>query len=342
MNHLVSIIIPIYNSSNYLKMCFQSLRKQTYKNFEVVLVNDGSTDNSLDVCNEICEKDERFIVFTTTNCGVSSARNFGIKQCRGDLLCFIDADDYVEESFLSDLVNGISNADVAFCRFFVEEHDSQIKYLETNLLELCDKPHQIELFIFDGLYDLRENILFRDCIFGSCWRSIFRKKILLENNLSFNPSLSLGEDLIFMMSYLLCCDKCFIVDKYLYHYTIRSNSATGTYTKGFNHDFWNVYYPLFKEEEKIIKTKFDGKYRDVLTNYLTYQFLLRLAVNECILNSHPNIKEIKKRVKSNNLSFKIGPVFNNSNLGLKKKILCIFIKFKLFRLIRLLLNKKST
>ncbi len=97
MNELVSIIVPIYNVSEYLERCIKSLINQTYKNIEIVLVNDGSTDNSLDICKKYQNKDKRIVVLDKTNGGLSDARNYGIERAKGQYITCVDSDDYVTD-----------------------------------------------------------------------------------------------------------------------------------------------------------------------------------------------------------------------------------------------------
>ena len=100
MNDLISIVIPIYNASKYLEKCINSVINQTYKNLEIILVNDGSIDNSLDICNDFKDKDNRIKVISKKNEGVSKTRNIGIDKCKGKYLMFLDSDDYIDEIYV--------------------------------------------------------------------------------------------------------------------------------------------------------------------------------------------------------------------------------------------------
>ena len=115
MNELISIIVPIYNVENYLRQCLDSIQNQTYQNFECLLINDGSPDNSADICREYLEKDSRFKYFEKENGGVSSARNLGIECSGGTYITFIDADDWVDSDYLEVLYNALidENADIS-------------------------------------------------------------------------------------------------------------------------------------------------------------------------------------------------------------------------------------
>ena len=99
-NELISIVVPIYNVDNYLRQCLDSIQNQTYQNFECLLINDGSPDNSADICREYVSKDARFRYFEKENGGVASARNLGIKYSKGKYITFIDSDDWVDLDYL--------------------------------------------------------------------------------------------------------------------------------------------------------------------------------------------------------------------------------------------------
>ena len=107
MDKLISVIIPIYNSEKYIKKCIESIINQTYKNIEVILINDGSTDNSEEICNQYASEDGRIKVINTTNKGVSASRNIGLKNATGDYISFIDCDDYVDKDLYLDVITTI-------------------------------------------------------------------------------------------------------------------------------------------------------------------------------------------------------------------------------------------
>lgn len=122
-NKLISIIVPIYNVENYLQECLESILKQTYKNFEVLLVDDGSTDNSANICKLYVEKDKRFKYFFKENGGLSSARNFGVSNSKGEFLSFVDSDDIISNDFLETLYNNMINNEVklsivGYCNYY--------------------------------------------------------------------------------------------------------------------------------------------------------------------------------------------------------------------------------
>lgn len=119
MKDLISVVIPIYNVEKYLRKCIETVISQTYTNIEVILVNDGSTDNRLQICNEFKEKDNRVKVINKKNGGLSDARNAGLKNAQGKYICFIDSDDFISEKYIEELYNLIieNNAQIAVCNY---------------------------------------------------------------------------------------------------------------------------------------------------------------------------------------------------------------------------------
>ena len=136
---LISIIVPVYNVESYLKRCIESILNQTFRDFELILVNDGSTDNSEIICKEYALKDERIKYFYQRNKGVSEARNKGIDNSSGEYIQFIDSDDYVDENFLEIVVNRFKrdNSDIVFIGFYNEYNNGEIyksKYYKESIV----------------------------------------------------------------------------------------------------------------------------------------------------------------------------------------------------------------
>ena len=213
MNELISIIVPIYNVENYLRQCLDSIQNQTYQNFECLLINDGSPDNSADICREYLEKDSRFKYFEKENGGVSSARNLGIECSGGTYITFIDADDWVDSDYLEVLYNALidENADISvstYKRFHMADncwyiHSFQRGYEKrvfTNQ-ELIDEF--IDLDTFDYSYRYVCGKLVRKC---------------LLDKIAFNEMTTLGEDMEFWLKLYLISNKVVFVnrDSYIY------------------------------------------------------------------------------------------------------------------------------
>lgn len=151
MNNKISIIVPIYNTEKYLERCFQSLINQSYENLEIILINDGSNDNSLDICNKYKEKDDRIIVINKKHSGVSDSRNIGIKRATGDYIGFVDSDDYIHKDMFKNLIDGTQkyNCDISMCDL-VETFNIKDEFKKYNLKFIkMDKKQALEQLLYD-------------------------------------------------------------------------------------------------------------------------------------------------------------------------------------------------
>lgn len=209
----VSIIVPIYNSEKYLSRCIDSIISQTFSNFECVLIDDGSTDSSLFICEHYHQSDDRIIVIHQENEGLSVARNRGIETARGKYICFVDSDDYIQKDMCEILVDAVnrSDADVVFCG-----------YTENNKVRsLC-----IEDFIFsnNSTIEIVHYLEMRQA-FGLAWNKIYKKTILDTYSIRFPIAIKFGEDMIFNLQYFRHIKKAYISSNCLYHYRHDNESS---------------------------------------------------------------------------------------------------------------------
>ena len=197
-NELISIIVPIYNKEDYLRQCLDSIINQSYTNFEVLLVNDGSTDSSGIICQEYSERDSRFRYIEKKNGGVSSARNLGLERSEGAYITFIDSDDWVEFNYLEVLYNALreNNTDVAISsyksyyldgNFYLRVYSSQ----EEEFLRIGKRNRDVFLEEFPKLGKLNHDF--------HCIASKLFKRELLESQ-KFDESINYGEDLYFFFN----------------------------------------------------------------------------------------------------------------------------------------------
>ena len=193
MNDLISIIIPVYNNSAYLDKCIGSVLMQTYKNIEVILVNDGSVDDSFEICKKHAANDPRIILINKNNGGVSSARNTGIRASSGQYIAFVDSDDAISPDFCSKMLEAASDAAsspyLIICGYdFINESTGEVKHFipaQKNILNRED---------LDNVY-LQ---LFNDRHFLSVWGKLFSAEIIKRNNINFNEHIHIGEDFVFL------------------------------------------------------------------------------------------------------------------------------------------------
>lgn len=212
MSIFISIIIPVYNVEKYLEQCIDSVLNHSFNNFEVILINDGSTDSSGVICDQYAGKDARVKVFHKTNEGVSSARNLGIENAKGDYIWFIDGDDKIAENALQILKENIKpNLDVLsfnFTYFNLQENQKQAN------------PKKEVLGIVNGGIFLKGDFRFSACTF------IYRRKIVLENTICFIPQITHFEDNLFNIEVFNQAESVIQIKEYLYLYRQnRENSA---------------------------------------------------------------------------------------------------------------------
>lgn len=209
----ISCIVPVYKVEEALNYCIKSILHQTFTDFELILVDDGSPDNSWKICDEYAEKDTRVKVIHKQNGGVSSARNTGIEAAQGEYICFVDSDDYLESNYLEVLIEtkrNHSDFDNVWCGFQTVED-----YLKNNKKSVVSENNNDYSFSdLSSIMDLCEKWLVQ-----MPWNKLFETKTIKKNNIIFPPGLSLGEDYIFNLKYLDCTNgKIVVINKPLYNY----------------------------------------------------------------------------------------------------------------------------
>lgn len=208
----VSIIIPVYNAQKYLTRCIQSVLKQTYQKFELILVNDGSNDDSLTICNEYKEKDNRIKVLDNPNEGAGMARNAGLDLATGSYVLFIDADDWIAPEMLECLLQLLisSQSDISICNNFIDQADGSASFsspmpIETDPFITNDIPKCV------GMLEGQQK-------FPYLWNRLYKRQIITQNQIRFEKQFITGEDLDFNLKYFTHVQKCAITNKAYYHY----------------------------------------------------------------------------------------------------------------------------
>ena len=210
---LISIIVPVYNVEKYLKKCVDSIVNQTYKNLEIILVDDGATDNSVKICDELVELDNRIKVYHKKNGGLSDARNYGVERATGDYIGFVDSDDYIDAEMYERLYEAIKkeNVDVAECNLKIVYPEKTDLFTDQKYYQICNKQEYLEEY------------LKIEKIFGSACVRLTKADI--AKKLKF-PVGKLYEDTYYAYDLIGIVDKYVIVDNPYYNYLMRENSIT--------------------------------------------------------------------------------------------------------------------
>lgn len=218
MTSLVSIIVPVYNVEDYINETIQSVLKQTYEYIELIIVDDGSTDNSLKVAQSYQSKDTRVKVYSQSNSGVSIARNKGITLAKGEYILFLDSDDHIEANTVEVLLEAHQRQDeLIIFGYYTHQPNGQVIIKPNNQKDLALNLHELSHSFWD-YYEIG--------VTNSPVNKLYEASIIKEHQLSFPDDIRMGEDLIFNLSYFSKIKTIRIINQTLYHYIIHENQAT--------------------------------------------------------------------------------------------------------------------
>ena len=215
----VSIIIPVYNVENLLYTCIESIINQSLDGIEIIIINDGSTDNSASICDKLSSTYSNIRVIHKINEGVSVARNTGIKLAKGEYIGFVDSDDYIHSDMYLKMYRYAKNnkCDIVMC-------DANIEYLEHTSIDTINQLQESKILDKKSIYP---ELLME--MAGSMWKCLYSKNLLIRNNIACPIGIKLSEDRIFNILAFGYCQKIFYLKESLYTQRIRSNSATTKY-----------------------------------------------------------------------------------------------------------------
>lgn len=225
-NPKVSVIIPVYNAEEHLEQCINSMISQSYRNLEIVLVDDGSNDNCGMLCDDYAKKDKRIIAIHKSNEGVSEARNTGIKAAAGEFICFLDSDDYVENNLIENAVNNAVQhlCDIVIWGFYLDYFDKWGSRVKTSVYHTGING----IYSKSSFKELPLNYQFINCL-GYVWNKMYHKRLLKNNQIIFNKDISISEDLLFNADVFSLSGNLGFIDKPFTHYTQRNTSLGKRY-----------------------------------------------------------------------------------------------------------------
>ena len=308
-NELISIIVPIYNTEKYLHQCLDSILNQTYANFEVLLVNDGSTDSSGIICQEYVERDSRFRYFEKDNGGVASARNLGLEHSEGTYITFIDSDDWVEQNYLDVLYTALkeNDTDVAISTYKRFAQDG-VFYLRSysreddEFLNLGTRSRDSFLEILPRLGEL-------DHSFYSISSKLIKRKIV--GNLLFDEQVSYAEDLNFFFHLYLGVESVVYVRDYTYIYRTHDASTSQNVNELKALQELEIYKSMFQQIDRMGLPTF--YYFKRMENVVTYR-ISGFPTSKAIREYESFVSEVRERVTYQQpLISLIVPIYNVEN-----------------------------
>lgn len=237
----ITVIVPVYKVEKYLSKCIDSILAQTYTDFELILIDDGSPDNSGVICDEYASRDSRIRVIHKSNGGVSSARNAGIDAAQGEWIAFVDADDWIEPDYLNSMFVGTDDVDLVMQGYKVVKYDAT--NIRIHRFESERASEDIPSVLSEAEY---KNII------NSPISKLFKLKIIKDNNIKFESSISYGEDHVFVLEYLQYVKKIFISDSFGYNY-FQDDSLSLTRRKISTEKLISYMFMVYEKQNKILQ-----------------------------------------------------------------------------------------
>lgn len=287
----VSIIIPIYNKEEYLERCLDSVISQTLEDIEIILINDGSSDKSLEICHKYQEKDNRIKVINQKNSGVSIARNRGMKEASGEYIAFIDPDDYIEQNMYSSMYKLCeeNKAEVCICNFYIH-NDLGIRPVTVRPTSVLNEKEEIINQVVLNMLAPKDLNGRSDSMMGNVWRLLIRKESVNKNIIDFPAGIPLMEDLIFCIKLFSKTNKICFDSSYHYHYCIQGDSASIIYRE----NRYELQLEVIKILEELLKKE---NIYDIAKKRLNNRYI-NLGISSIMNESHSsNPKTLKNKIE---------------------------------------------
>ncbi len=324
---LISFIIPVYNCRDYISRCIDSILNQTIKNIEIIIINDGSTDNVENILEEYSKKNQNIRIINQQNKGVSFTRNIGIENSNGLYLSFIDGDDCIRNTMAYDTLSKALNNDLDICFFDFrtfknDEIINDTYYISNNLdnapINKVIMPNNIKIF----------NRLCRNC-----WSAIYKRDFLIKNNLRFNQNTGIGEDALFKFESLLYSKKIMFINDYYYYYyySQNPNSCSSNINNKNLKEFVDKSIKAYLDELFILYFKYLNTNKYLIYKYLNfmlYELLLYIRTySELTVFIDNRLKYISKEIYGkdiNSLNYidKINTIIKSKNVVNIESLIC--------------------
>jgi len=346
----VSIIVPVYNVEKYLKRCINSLRNQSLEDIEIILVDDSSTDSSLEICNKASKEDSRIKVIHKVNEGAGKARNAALEIATGEYIGFADSDDFVEADMFKTLYEKAKkyNSDLVMSGVLFVDGNMFSKDGECIRKTYFDKDTHFDTK--ESLNELRMGIIgatpedIDDSKYGmSIWKNLFRHEIIKKNNIIFESEREmLSEDALFMIDYISCIKKATGINEAFYNYCRNEDSISKSYKK----DRLEKSLVFVNEVEKRFKNDIEQcEYQIYIDRF--WQAMCRVLCSQEIMNAVDNnvrYSDLKKRLKAvctHSLTLSALKSYPLGKLPPKQRVFAYCMKYRLYFLLKVLVGLRS-
>lgn len=244
---LVSVIIPVYNAEDYLEECLKSIQEQTYENLEILVVNDGSTDCSSQICDGFAGKDPRVKIIQQKNSGAAAARKQGILYAGGSYICFVDADDKMSDRMIESLVENIGKCDLITAGYYCEKGDGSYVEETDTIKEGIYNTEESMRYLISNMLSFENR--FEYGLLPYLWNKMFKAELLKDVVKGIYSSLTYAEDVELLFQYILKCNSVRITHRCLYLYRYRNDSSSRSKNESYMYDLYKIYSAL----EKVFK-----------------------------------------------------------------------------------------
>ena len=333
----ISIIVPVYNVESYIEQCLQSISTQKKYNIEVIVVNDGSTDRSGDICNRIAANDSRFHVIHQDNGGSASARNKGMQVAKGDWLLFVDGDDEMEYSFIEQIdLKKFQNYDIVFFHYSIKDENDRIKRVPSDNFSgsLSEEAYKEMMFGILNSDKKREYGIYPQGIeAGSPWAKLYRRNFIEKNKILF-PNLQTGQDVCFNFIVQMAKPNLYVENIYSYAYRIRQGSSIHSYAKNVN-KYFLIYHFLERSVETVEDQNLKQALIPLLNLYLVRVLIVSCSLHFCHSQNHKSYQQRKEDFLKSRNQPEMEKAFKKArlhDLRLSIRIGAVLCKYKLFGL----------
>lgn len=344
----ISIVIPVYNAEKYIEKCIQSILDQTMTDFELIVIDDGSTDNSGRVLDNYAEHDSRIKVFHINNSGVSAARNYGINVCKADYIYIMDADDYLEKNALEDMYSAAieSRCDVVISDHYIFSMNKSQKVSHyfskefyTSDREIIDLIQKMVLYKSFSPFYTKENI---GLGLAAPWNKLIKREVVIDNKLLYDSYVKgLFDDGLFSMALFECVNSIKYIRKPTYHYRIIQSSIIHKYYNDRISTYLRVYERLDVFCVDTNKTTFlKGAIYARKIQYLSELFKTHFLVPQFASNVIDRYNKVKAIISEDTYAEAIKGVKVGDLIG-KQKILVYLLRFRLLSIVFLYFTAKQ-